>query len=111
MDTLVVRFLQWLIRGYQLVLSPWMGRQCRFEPSCSHYGLEALEQHGAIKGFILTTWRVLRCQPLCKAGFDPVPTKGYWKPTAQQRQQQDQRETQSRCDNCSANKRTDESAQ
>ncbi len=50
-----------------------MGNACRFHPSCSHYGIEAIEKHGAIKGSYLTIKRILRCQPLCKGGLDPVP--------------------------------------
>lgn len=62
-----------LIRCYQLALSPIMGNACRFYPSCSHYGIEAIEKHGAIIGSYLTVKRILRCQPLCKGGHDPVP--------------------------------------
>lgn len=62
-----------LIRLYQLSLSAWVGRQCRFYPSCSHYGLEALKRHGAARGLWLTGHRLLRCQPLCHGGLDPVP--------------------------------------
>lgn len=61
-----------------------MGRQCRFHPTCSHYGLQAIEQHGSFKGGLLTTYRICRCNPLCKGGFDPVPESGKWKPTAEQ---------------------------
>lgn len=48
---------------------------CRFSPTCSDYGLQAIEEHGAFKGGMLTLWRVLRCNPFCKAGYDPVPKK------------------------------------
>lgn len=64
-----------LIRGYQLLLSPIMGNACRFYPTCSHYGIEAIEKHGVIKGSYLTMKRIGRCQPLCKGGYDPVPPK------------------------------------
>ncbi|MBT4466678.1 MAG: membrane protein insertion efficiency factor YidD [Planctomycetes bacterium] len=64
------------IRAYRKFLSPMLGpSKCRFEPTCSHYGLEALKIHGAFKGFVLMTWRILRCHPFCKGGFDPVPLK------------------------------------
>ena len=53
-------------------------RSCRFTPTCSEYAIQAIEVHGAIKGLILATWRLLRCNPLCKHGFDPVPQKGRW---------------------------------
>lgn len=62
-----------LIRLYQLLLSPIMGNACRFYPTCSSYGIEAIEKHGAIKGSYLTIKRIGRCQPLCKGGYDPVP--------------------------------------
>ena len=68
-----------MVRGYQVVLSPMMGGACRFEPSCSNYMLEALKVHGAVKGTILGLWRILRCHPFGKHGYDPVPAKGKWK--------------------------------
>lgn len=67
------KFFVWLIYGYQLVLSPWLGQQCRFYPSCSHYAQQAILTHGVIKGFYLTTRRLLRCHPWCEGGVDPVP--------------------------------------
>lgn len=68
-------FLIYLVKGYQLFFSPWLGNSCRFEPSCSHYALDALQKHGALYGAVLTIWRLLRCHPLCKGGYDPVPEK------------------------------------
>ncbi len=62
-----------LIKLYKLFLSPIMGNACRFYPTCSTYGIEAIEKHGAIKGSYLTIKRIGRCQPLCKGGYDPVP--------------------------------------
>lgn len=67
------RFLILLIKGYRLVLSPWLGNQCRFHPTCSEYGLEALERHGALRGSWLTIRRIGRCHPFHAGGFDPVP--------------------------------------
>ncbi|MEZ0106287.1 putative membrane protein insertion efficiency factor [Catenulispora sp. EB89] len=67
--------LMGLIRLYQIVLSPvvnWRGPVCKFEPSCSHYGYEAVSTHGAIKGGGMTVWRVLRCNPWSSGGYDPV---------------------------------------
>jgi putative membrane protein insertion efficiency factor len=67
--------LMGLIRLYQIVLSPmvnWRGPVCRYEPSCSHYGYEAVKTHGAIKGGGMTVWRVLRCNPWSAGGYDPV---------------------------------------
>ena len=62
------------IRLYRLLLSPWLGSACRFEPTCSRYALDALEQHGAVEGSYLAARRVLRCHPWCEGGIDPVPT-------------------------------------
>jgi putative membrane protein insertion efficiency factor len=67
------KLLQGLIRGYQLILSPVMGRYCRFTPTCSHYAAEAISRHGAAKGCWLACKRILRCQPFCAGGYDPVP--------------------------------------
>ncbi|MCH2111694.1 MAG: membrane protein insertion efficiency factor YidD [Planctomycetes bacterium] len=65
-----------LIRGYQVLLSPLLGRdKCRFTPSCSKYAQEAIETHGSLKGAGMGLWRILRCQPLAKGGYDPVPLK------------------------------------
>lgn len=62
-----------LIRFYQLVISPWIGPKCRFNPTCSHYGIEALKKHGLFKGLWLTVRRVSRCHPWGDSGYDPVP--------------------------------------
>jgi uncharacterized protein len=62
-----------IVRGYRLLLSPWIGSQCRFEPTCSAYALQALEQHDAAGGSYLAARRILRCHPWCAGGFDPVP--------------------------------------
>ncbi len=61
------------IHLYRLVISPWLGPSCRFEPSCSQYALIALEQHGPLRGSWLAARRLLRCHPFHPAGFDPVP--------------------------------------
>ena len=63
-----------LIRAYQAVISPALPQDtCRFYPSCSHYGYQAIYKHGAIKGSVMATWRVLRCNPFNPGGYDPVP--------------------------------------
>ncbi len=62
------------VKGYRLLLSPWLGSSCRFEPTCSAYSLQALQQHGATKGTYLTLHRLARCHPWCSGGFDPVPS-------------------------------------
>ena len=61
------------VRGYRLLLKPWLGNACRFEPTCSAYALQALQDHGALRGTALTGWRILRCNPWCDGGCDPVP--------------------------------------
>ncbi|MEW6118717.1 MAG: membrane protein insertion efficiency factor YidD [Pseudomonadota bacterium] len=70
---LAQRALIGLIRVYQLAFSPWLGRQCRFLPTCSEYGKEAIEKHGAAKGAWLAAKRIGRCRPGCTHGYDPVP--------------------------------------
>jgi len=64
-----------LVRGYQLCISPFLGPNCRFYPSCSNYAVEAIKQHGALKGSLLTTCRLCKCHPWHPGGFDPVPQK------------------------------------
>jgi uncharacterized protein len=61
------------VRTYQYTLRPFIGPQCRFEPTCSCYAIEALRQHGAARGAALAAWRVLRCNPWTPGGYDPVP--------------------------------------
>jgi putative membrane protein insertion efficiency factor len=69
-----------LIRFYQRFCSPLLGANCRFEPTCSRYTAQAIEVHGSIKGSLLGSWRILRCNPLSKGGqIDPVPPKGHWR--------------------------------
>ncbi len=65
--------LMGIVRGYRLLLSPWLGSACRFEPTCSAYSLQALERHGAAVGSYLTLRRLARCHPWCDGGCDPVP--------------------------------------
>ena len=66
------------IRFYKKHISPGLGHHCRFQPTCSEYAMQAIEVHGCIKGLLLACFRILRCQPLCKWGYDPVPEKGKW---------------------------------
>ena len=67
-----------LIRGYQIVLSPRIGQVCRYYPTCSYFGLEAIKVHGAGKGSMLAAWRILRCHPWAPGGIEYIPTKGSW---------------------------------
>ena len=62
-----------LIFLYQRIISPWIGPKCRYTPTCSQYGIEALKKHGPIKGLWLTIKRVSRCHPWGGSGYDPVP--------------------------------------
>ena len=62
-----------LIRLYQITLSPYMGRQCRYTPTCSNYAIEALQKHGLLRGGWLAVKRILRCAPWGGSGYDPVP--------------------------------------
>lgn len=68
-----------LIRIYQRAISPLLGPRCRYYPSCSHYGYEAMSVHGSAKGTILTAWRILRCNPWSAGGIDEVPPRGRWR--------------------------------
>jgi putative membrane protein insertion efficiency factor len=70
------------IRLYQLALSPFFGTQCRFTPSCSHYACEAIRSHGPLRGSMLASYRILRCNPFCQGGHDPVPESINGKETA-----------------------------
>ncbi len=71
--TPATRLLSVAIHAYQWCLRPLLGPNCRFEPSCSDYALEALRAHGAARGSALATYRILRCNPWCAGGHDPVP--------------------------------------
>jgi putative membrane protein insertion efficiency factor len=71
----VKRLLVWVVRAYQLLLSPMLGQNCRFYPSCSNYAIEAIHTHGAARGSYLAARRVCRCHPWNEGGADPVPPK------------------------------------
>ena len=70
---MIAQALVGCIRVYQWTLRPFIGAHCRFEPTCSAYAVEALQRHGAAAGAVMTARRVLRCNPWCDGGFDPVP--------------------------------------
>jgi putative membrane protein insertion efficiency factor len=72
----MMRFILLLIiKYYQLLVSPLLGNNCRFYPTCSSYALEAIQRHGAIFGSVLTLKRLFKCHPFCEGGIDPVPEK------------------------------------
>ena len=70
----------WLIGLYRKYISPLKPPCCRFTPTCSAYAIEAFQKRGFFVGFILTVWRILRCNPFSKGGYDPVPEKGFRNP-------------------------------
>ena len=65
--------LVWTIRGYQHLISRYTPPMCRFHPSCSRYAVTALRRHGLLRGLMLASWRILRCNPFVPGGLDPVP--------------------------------------
>jgi putative membrane protein insertion efficiency factor len=69
------KILTFLIKGYHKHISPLLPQACRFYPTCSMYAIEAIERFGAIRGSLLATYRILRCNPFCRGGYDPVPEK------------------------------------
>ena len=69
----MTRLMLLVIRAYRYLLSPWWGNQCRFEPSCSAYAMQAIEEHGALRGSWLALRRLTKCHPWHRGGFDPVP--------------------------------------
>lgn len=72
---LLQRVLIKAVRGYQLVVSPWFAPTCRYYPSCSRYAIDALSTHGAVKGLVMSAWRLLRCNPWSRGGVDVVPAQ------------------------------------
>ena len=71
----IVAGLVVLVRGYQKLISPLIGPHCRFAPTCSQYAVEALAQHGVVRGLGLAVRRILRCHPFSEGGLDPVPPR------------------------------------
>jgi putative membrane protein insertion efficiency factor len=70
------------IRAYQLLLSPVVGRRCKYYPSCSEYAAQAVQRYGILRGLVLAGWRLLRCNPWSRGGFDPVEEQRLFKPRA-----------------------------
>lgn len=62
-----------LIRWYQCHLSPKLGASCKYLPTCSQYAIEAVERHGVVRGSLMAIWRIIRCNPFSRGGYDPVP--------------------------------------
>ena len=73
MQKVMTSLLIALIRAYQIALSPYLGKHCRFAPTCSQYAIDALQTHGAFKGLWLTIKRLLKCHPWQAGGYDSVP--------------------------------------
>lgn len=72
------KLMIWCILKYKKHISPHMPKSCRFEPTCSMYTVQALQIHGVFKGSLLGIWRIMRCNPFGKVGYDPPPEKGKW---------------------------------
>ena len=70
------------IRAYQLLLSPMVGQRCKYYPSCSEYAAQAIQRYGILRGLVLAGWRLLRCNPWSRGGFDPVEEQRLFKPRA-----------------------------
>jgi putative membrane protein insertion efficiency factor len=68
----ITRLFLFMIRGYQLLISPLFPPACRFTPSCSQYAIDAIKCHGVFRGFLMAAWRILRCHPFSAGGYDPV---------------------------------------
>jgi putative membrane protein insertion efficiency factor len=69
----MTRLMLFVIRAYRYLLSPWWGNQCRFDPTCSEYAMQAIEEHGSLRGSWLALRRLTKCHPWHRGGFDPVP--------------------------------------
>lgn len=73
LKSVMKKILIFIIKFYQKYISPMKSTKCPYFPTCSQYGLEAVTKYGALKGGMLTVWRILRCNPFSKGGYDPVP--------------------------------------
>ena len=86
LDGQFARLLLFLVKVYKYTLSPWLGQQCRFYPTCSSYAMSALSMHGGARGFCLTIKRLARCHPFAEGGIDEVPLNSCTSECCQQRQ-------------------------
>jgi putative membrane protein insertion efficiency factor len=80
--TMLRRVVLLPLRAYQRVLSPMFGQRCRYYPSCSEYAAQAIERFGILRGVVLAGWRLLRCNPWSRGGFDPVEAQRLFRPKA-----------------------------
>ncbi len=69
---MISRFFIWLIRGYKKYISPSLPPSCKYLPTCSQYAIDAIVKYGALRGSLMALWRILRCNPFSKGGYDPV---------------------------------------
>ncbi len=81
---LAVRIVQAPIVAYRRLISPVLPRRCRYEPTCSAYAVEALREFGILRGLVLATWRLLRCNPFSHGGYDPVQSQRVFRPRPSQ---------------------------
>lgn len=79
MSRLLRRAVTLPIRVYQYAISPMFGPRCRYYPSCSEYAVQAIEGYGILRGLVLAGWRLLRCNPFSRGGYDPVEAQGLFK--------------------------------
>lgn len=70
---MIAKAMIWMIRWYQRSISPSLGANCKYLPTCSQYAVEAIAKYGAFKGGLMAAWRILRCNPFSRGGYDPVP--------------------------------------
>ena len=82
---MIARLLVLLVRGYQSALSPLLGDRCKYHPTCSQYAVDALREHGALRGTVLAVWRVLRCNPWSAGGVDHAHDQTLFRRRAEER--------------------------
>ncbi len=80
----VAALLVWLVRGYQVLISPGLPGRCKYYPSCSQYAIDALGEYGVLRGLVLASWRVLRCNPFSYGGYDPVERQTLFTPRSRE---------------------------